>query len=177
MKKLTIENGTVKINASVFIIPNSAARIKDLFEFDQEEKLHQMEEICKVNGLTFDPEKDYLIECWYHSKEYNCDNMPDHNIHCIGEDGCRNRISFPYRRYLPSNIFENHKEGDVINIKLPAILEKFTHYEDNDPEDLQEEEIDIITDIKLELNQLDYRYGRFGPFENVLEKVIGAANR
>ena len=166
MKSITMENGTVKINGGIFIIPNSATKFCHMGEFWQNRCRKYMEELCELNGITFNPD-DYLIECWYHSDECDCDNIPDHGISCM-IDGKKCYISSnKIRRMIPSQIFGDHVEGDIITVKIPATIDIESTKEEYESKD-------IILEINLELNQKDYRYGRFGNFEDVLKQVIDA---
>lgn len=165
MKTLDISNG-IAINASMFIIPNSACKIEDLFDFVRAENLELMEKICELNGMKFDPENDYLIQTWYLSEELGCDNIPDHCISVKIETGEKCTIGVE-GHYLPSNLFKGKKEGDIINVKLPVWV-KVGGYKNPGPAK------DMVADFTIELAQLKYRYARFGRFEEVLEKVIAA---
>ena len=74
------------------------------------------------------------------------------------------------------NFFKNHKEGEVvpITIRLKPVAkvnkdigrrESYTTFEDTNPAP----EFHITFNLKLD--QLDYRYRRFGRFEDVLKYV------
>lgn len=159
MKTMNISDG-IKFDAKIFVIPNSAGKVSDFF--DPEQVIRNATEVCEANGITFDPENDYLIETWYHSKQLGCDNIPDHNIYFEDEEGNKWILGSNCGRYLPAKLFEGHKEGDTITIKLPMWLTK--NYSENSE--------DVIAEINLTLQQQGYRYQRFGDFEEVVEYVI-----
>lgn len=168
MKTINLNNG-IHINADLFIIPNSAAKIEDLIDISRENNLKYMQKICELNGMKFDEQNDYLIETWYCSEEFECDNIPDHSIYCNTEDGQRCIIGVESRRWLPSNLFKGKKEGDTINVKIPVWV-RINNRNNGDA-------IDAIADFTITLSQTKYRYARFGNFEEVLEKVIAAQSR
>lgn len=163
MKTIDMTNG-LTINAQLFIIPNHACHISGLFDFAQADHLARMKKICELNGLEFDPEKDWLVECWYLSEELGCENIPNHNIRVLNENGKRCTIGVE-NRYLPSNIFKGKKEGETISVKLPVWM----RVEGEDKEFPNGK--DIVADFTISLDQTKYRYRRFGNFEDVLSRV------
>ena len=162
MKKIDINN--IQLNADIFVIPNQAAKLSSFFECVQEEKLVAANQIAELNGFTFDPEKDYFIETWMVCAEHGCDNFADHCIHYKDDDGTYYTIGIE-DRYLPSNLFVGKKEGDMITIKLPV-------WYVNDAQFPERSNGRTVAEIQIKLNQSDYRYRRFGTFEEVLKKVM-----
>lgn len=98
--------------------------------------------------------KEYLeenqVEVWATGGE-NGENWGDHGM---AKDELRNfqfgtRASGHFPSFFPESFFKNKKEGDTIFLQI--------------------EDTNIVFELKL--NQNDYRYSRFGNFENVLEFV------
>jgi hypothetical protein len=158
MATLHIKNG-IDFDADIFIIPNSASMIKDFF--NPEDQLKKMNAVCGVNGITFDPENDFIIETWYVADQLCCENIADHDIYFNDEDGNECTLISDPGRFLPAKLFESHKEGETITVSLPMGLIKNYH-----------EEHDVVVKVHMTLNQGEYRYRRFGDFENVLDDVI-----
>lgn len=84
------------------------------------------------------------IQIW--SVSSDCNNIPDHGI-LINDKYYHIRIGL-----LPAALFAGKKEGDHVTF----------NYVDDD--------VDITVDMYL--NQKDYRYGRFGTFEEVFQKLM-----
>lgn len=163
MKTIDISNG-ISINADLFIIPNSASKIEDLLDFVRDENLKRMQNICELNNMSFNPEKDYLIETWYCSPELECDNIADHSIHVMTQNG-EDCIIGVESHYLPSNLFIGKKEGDVIKVKLPVWVRTGSR---------KNAATDMVADFSITLAQQKYRYRRFGAFEECFNRVIAA---
>jgi len=168
MKTLNMSNG-IAINADLFIIPNSAAKIEDLFDSAKEERTNQMNKICELNGMTFDKDHDWLIECWLCAPELDCDNIADHNIHVLNENGAHCTIGLDHWRNMPSTLLKGKKEGDTISVKIPVWVRV------EGEEEQYPNARDIIADFNITLAQTKYRYRRFGTFEETLAKVTYGA--
>jgi len=161
---------TIKFNASMFIVPNSLSKVKNFFNPEKYKKI--MTEICELNGTTFDPKNDLIVQTWYNSKQLGSENLARHGAYKRTEDGNTYIIDFYAQEYFPVKIFKDHKEGDVINFKIPCKLTKRYTCDDDNEAFSTEETIEAIADMQLELNQLDYRYRNHGTFEEVLDKLI-----
>ena len=160
----TIDMSNIHLTANIFIIPNRAPQIDDFFECVQAEKLDYATRIAELNGFTFDSKKDYLVETWMVCEEYDCDNLADHGIHYQDTDGTEYAIGIE-SAYLPSNLFDGKQEGDVIKVKLPIWYSTETQF-------YKIGSTCTTADFEITLNQGDYRYCRFGTFEEVLKKVM-----
>lgn len=155
MKKFTVveNNGKVNIqfNGSVFIIPNHAGTV-DGFVVSKDKYRKFMEDLCDLNSdQKFDPE-DNLVQVWIHSEDLNCDNVTRHNP-CVKHNDKEYWLE-PMAEYIPSSLLRGHKEGDTIQFTYPL-----------------EDEENVTATINMKLEQLPYRYGSFGSFEEVLDKV------
>ena len=161
----TLEN--IVINGDIFIIPNRACKIDDYYEDFREKFLKEAIEICEINGFEFNKDEDHIIETWYLSNELGCDNIPDHDLYIV-YDNKEYQIISTCGRQIPENFFRGHKEGDVVSVKLPCIIREshLPHHKGNVDGD-----IETVVEFRLKLNQGDYRYRRFGEFEDVLRKV------
>lgn len=150
---------TYTINCSTFIIPNSACMIDDLISARVRDLYH---EICRLNGIGEPSElgKEKLVEMWFHNE--NSDNIECHG-YFFEDEYCLFPGSFP--RYLPARLFADKKEGDVIKVKIPCCVVS----QESTPLESKEEAMIIAT---ITLQQLGYRYERFGTFEEVL-KYLG----
>ena len=151
MKKIELVNGNkvLKMQASAFIIPNSLAMVKDYIEAFQKEELKTSTELCELNGTTFDPETDKIVEMWFHNED-------SENLHCHGfrveETDGSVRFIRPAVHHIPVKLVEGHKEGDTFTFKV------------------QDE--DLLIEMDLTLNQKDYRYSHHGAFEECLQLLI-----
>lgn len=105
------------------------------------------EYVNAISATSEKPTSEYGVQVWCVSE--NSDNVGDHGF---GVDGkwIRPRINV-----LPANLFFDKKEGDNIEFR----------YRDD------ESELTII----MRLNQADYRYARFGKFEDVFEQLHSQA--
>jgi len=128
------------VKGDVFIIPNMPTTLGEgtLFNKMTRPKLDAV-------GLKNTPADEILIQVWVTSPE--CNNWPDHY-------GAYNKMlgtedeTFP--GYLPSSLFKDKKEGDVVTIE-------------ND-----------TTRFELTCTQKNYRYRAFGNFEKVFNDLINA---
>ena len=150
----------IKLNgkADMFIIPNSAPLVEDLFEIYRENSLLKMTKMCQDNGLEFNELCDHLVETWLVG--CGADNMVDHGFIITSEDGVDYTIRSLDRRF-PSTLLIGIVEGDTFNVKL------------NDVDAVDDEGRSVKVDINLEITaaQGKYRYRNFGDFEYVLHRV------
>jgi len=149
------------IKADVFIVPNESYKVSEkTFEWARADYFRVFEaNHDKISGDFMD---QIWIQIWFATRGDNDQsNWTDHGI-----DGYKELVGWrPVCQYLPKALFEGHKEGDIITINLPIIK----------PVELGEGDsyADMYATIKvgLCLKQQDYRYKRFGKFEEVLARV------
>ena len=153
--------------AQVFVIPNHAGKVKN-FLIHPEKEQEKMEELCEMNEETFDPENDWLIECWLHSSDdLSSDNLSDHGF-SFTADGKRYRAGLNIRRYIPAKLLPK-KEGETVILNIPCWYRdeenrSYEHY-------CKDDDGKFTLELELTANQLDYRYRRFGAFEEVVKQV------
>ena len=140
--------GNTELNMNMFIIPNKAGFTKD-FIFGADAKTEQAKELCQINGATFDPEKDKVVQVW--SCCDGCDNMQDHTFK-IGE------ATFRLPVVIPEPILRGKKEGDIADIKFQLVPLGGG------------DEVQITCHTRLA--QAEYRYRQFGNFEDALQYVL-----
>lgn len=147
------------VKGEVFIIPNPTDTLKNFCSPEW------IAEKCKrMLGVEAKPE-DELLQIWICSEK--CDNWSCTFGGFQSELGSKfptlveswkkskeeqkeTRLLGYFPEYVPKSLFEGKKEGDVVTFTCP--------------------EYDNV-EIALTLNQLGYRYKRFGRFEEVFEKV------
>ena len=168
---IDIINEDVHFNADIFIIPNSANLIEHFMsKHTQEELTERMNHLCELNGTTFDPKNDYIIQVWYVVKDLDCDNMADHGIRWNDNDNGRHFLrTLSYGSFIPAKLFEGSIEGDVRLIKLPMI------HTYRKKEVKQERE--RVASIAMQCSQRKYRYSSFGNWGDVMKTVIDAGKR
>lgn len=152
-----INNGIIEANGDMFIIPNSFIRLS---EEDKESRLSvQVRDIFSHYNMT--PEDDELMtQVWIVAKDdLGTENLTDHGCHFMDED--ERKYASPHISIIPTRIFEDKKEGDIVDVQ-------FKHHQ-SDPEF----ECEFI--LHLRLAQSEYRYRRFGQFEEVFEKLKATA--
>lgn len=152
---------TIKLNgkADMFIIPNSAPLIEDIFEGFRESRLLKMTKMCQDNGIgEFNELCDHVVETWLVG--CGADNMSDHGFTITSEDGIDYTIRSLDGRF-PSTLLAGIVEGDTFNVKL------------NDIDAVDDKDRSVKVDIELEITaaQGKYRYRNFGDFEYVLREV------
>lgn len=139
---------TIELEADMFIIPNSISTI------DNERMLSfkkKMRELCKLNGLNNNDE-EMLVQVWITNDK--SDNIDDHGIIINGKQYyviCSN---------IPYTLIKNVKEGENITVK-------FFGYDHSG-----EEAVKVVFEMQLTAKQLDYRYKRFGSFEETLKRLV-----
>ena len=152
--KNTSERITLKVN--VFVIPNRVSSIdKELFMDFQ--KLAHVDQMCAMNGTSLN-KTDHLVQIWWTSQD--CDNWEDHHprIKFDGSDW-----EFRMATYdLPYEVVHDWKEGEAVSLKMPVKL-----YSIDNPAITRE----ITADLEIIPVQLEYRYKRFGKFEQAADAV------
>lgn len=152
-----IVNGTINANLDTFIIPNSASLVTDWMTPSQQERMtKKAEKISAVAGCGFDAANDKLVQLWFVGM--GSENLVDHATMAEDENGNQYVLCADIER-LPETLFRGHKEGDVIEVPLPATCKG------------EDGNIEVVLNAKIKLNQRDYRYRRFGNFEEVLAQV------
>ena len=158
------EANIVRGKASCFIIPNHSGVCTD-FLFSADRYTEEMRKYAELNGFELDPEKTKLIQVWWHSHEgFATDNMYRHSCSVVDSDGNEYRWGIDTPEYMTYDMLKDHKEGEVITIKVPIWI--------GDKDTRRREAKEAIAELELELNQLDYRYCRFGRFEEALKYVL-----
>ena len=148
----------VEINSDLFVIPNRSVHGLSGFTFRSEKTENYLKDICEASGYEFNPD-DHIIETWMVGQsEGIAENMADHMSHITI---CSEIYHFSLKsRYLPKAVIDG-KEGDIKTIIIPGITAT------NNNEDT----VTLNLHINCKLCQVPYRYGRFGKFETVLDKV------
>jgi len=136
------------IDGDVFVIPNSCCRVADLLPSSQEAMIENLRRF----GIDADMDT-VLVQVWATGSKV--DNWSCHGWlpEILNDEELDNadflRISrFP--DYLPVDLFSGRVEGQIVTITT------------TEPK---------VT-INLKLNQLQYRYKDWGPFEKVLQKKV-----
>lgn len=137
------------VEGNMFIVPNASEAIGSFCEPEW-----QMEKLRRLLGLKVNYEEK-VVQLWMCSEK--CDNWGDQfggfqsELGVELEDHTReNRLLGYFPKYVPAKLLENKKEGDVVEFDCPEYNVK----------------------IKLTCKQLDYRYRRFGKFEEVFQYVL-----
>lgn len=170
-KLAKVENGVLRINADVFIIPNSATTPSECGYWKDKRRRQMQQILAETTGddSAFNDDEIVILQTWTVAEEtLDTESLGDHGGLFIGEDGKEHII--PNGRigeFFPAKIFADHKEGEVVEVKIPKGYDKFNA------------DFDVVLNLKL--SQKGYRYGRFGNFETVFEQVarskMNAASR
>lgn len=151
------------IEADVFIIPNSLAvmgRDNKYWNFVDTDLFYSSR---KANGIDTD-DTSANVQVWITNTEH--DNMVDHVFGVTTKNG--DKYVGRLYGYLPVEIFDGKVEGDTIEVNL---LGNFAKKIGSSYIDIDISKYFYVAG-KLKLNQLSYRYRRFGRFEEVLSKLI-----
>lgn len=149
----------------IFVVPNKAMKVEDFFFEEQRERtIREMTEIAEMNGKMFDPQDDKLVQLWWVGM--GSENLCDHGAHCE-VDGFEYRFRPDNIQRLPKSFFMGLAEGDTFELKIPA---RFVGYR-KDANGTETRGTNAIINATVKLNQGDYRYRRFGSFEEVVESV------
>ena len=148
----------VTIDADIFVIPNGACRIDQfLSESTQERFRKDIAEIAELNGLEFDP-NDKLVELWWTERsddEDHCDNLCRHTFEFSDENGNIVKTARLDCEHIPHKWLKNLKEGETMELIVPIVTMTSGY----------------TAKVSVRANQKDYRYGRFGNFEEVVSDV------
>lgn len=151
------------MEAAMFIIPNRASSVGD-DAWTSPKLIEWLEKLCELNNTTYDKENDKLVETWLveidDEKDDPCDNMQDH-VFCLEPIKMESRIKF---HYIPEKLIKDFKEGDTFKIKIP--IKMFSEYRLDERNSKE-----AVLELSITANQKDYRYRRFGTFEECLEHV------
>lgn len=150
----------VTVDCNCFIIPNSLAKANVNNSFGRK-LADKAAEIAATNGFEYDESLDKFVQLWWVG--CNSDNMQDHGF-TIEVDGQKYRFGYEMcLELVPVKFFKGHKEGEI----LPLTISLKPRHDEG------EEVPTFNVTFNLKLNQLDYRYRRFGRFEEVL-KLLAA---
>lgn len=177
---IPVNGDTLETNGGLFIIPNGLMLAPNFLPYMQDSVIGQMKAICELNGMTFDPENDFIAECWPTSSSFICgekynwdnDNLADHPsfVHFNGQDIM---VSFANTRLFPVKVLEKFKEGEITDIWIPAQMstsDKVCHaYLDPDC-------VTTACLLHLEACQLKTRYPHHGNFQECLEYLKSKAD-
>lgn len=170
---IPVEGDVLETNGGVFLFPNGLIHTKNLLPASRERIVADMKAICELNSLTFNPETDLIAECWLTSSDFICkdkynwnqDNIGDHPSF-VNFQGKNVMVSFRSRRFLPVELCNRFKEGEITDIWLPAQMstsDKVCHAW-QDP--------NCVTTaclLHLEACQLKTRYPHHGGFQQCLD--------
>lgn len=141
--------------AKVFIVPNSLNKIGEfMMPEPRREFLTKLAELNHWDNVT---DETLLVQLWFHDKEtLHTDNLIDHGFRVTFDE-----VEYPAHvdssfQFLPVSLFEGKKEGDKVHIDMPVTIRD------------KEGKFDAVIHMDVILDQLNYRYRRFGTFERVL---------
>jgi hypothetical protein len=145
----------------IFIIPNPIVTCESFFPRAQARVkewlngLYSMNNIMDTDGI----EKELLLETWIISEDLATENLADHGFEVM-IDGERRFFGIPYR-HLPVKLFSSVEEGDIVHVTIP-ITNRETKF------------VEVLLHLNLHVNQLGHRYGNFGRFEKLLDRLINS---
>ena len=161
---MTITNKmVVKAKAAMFIIPNRACLVMDYLG-SPERAIKAAESLCAANHTTFNADHDRLVQTWIVAEEdLGTENLGDHGFR-VEINGIMYHCNIGDRRHtnIPQILLKDKKEDEWITLILPDCKGECRD---------DENEITFDLELSVQLKQLDYRYRRFGRFEEVLEAV------
>jgi hypothetical protein len=141
---------TGNLSVDTFIIPNSAAKLNEFWGSDVRASIVNL---AVDNDVDFSTKRSKAVEVWHVAN--TSDNVCSHGVAVKDEaSGQVARLHLPIQ-YIPADLFKGKKEGDVVTINVKCIEGDYS--------------IDIT--LSMSLNQENYRYARFGKFQDVLKKV------
>ncbi len=143
--------------AKCFVVPNSMITANDLY--NPETRIPWLEELARINNVKVaDMANEPLVELWFTDKEsLGSENLCDHGFTAeVNGEEC---FFVPSITYLPVSFFKDLKEGDKIHFTVP----------------IENPAVGIKASLVMtvELNQRDFRYRRFGDFQDVLGSLLG----
>lgn len=151
----------LNINASAFVIPNYASTFEAYKRVNDLSMVEYLEKIAMMNNITLE-DNDKIIQCWFHSEELKSENMSDHGFSKHYDEKVffrQNKLGF-----VPLKLIEDVKEGEIRLIKSYAYASKAS-----DDSDDNEEIVELY--LHTEFKQREYKYYRFGNFEDVIKMV------
>ena len=140
----------IKLTGDMFIIPNDLMIMYNLFESSQEE----MEELFKLNNVEFFG-NSLIADLWVVIPEMS-DNLACHGININGTEYCCCCNSIPF------DIAKDLKEGETITLNFYGWESYMDHYT-------------TIFELELTAKQLEYRYRRFGTWQEVCRALESCA--
>ena len=173
MLKFDLEKKMVEGSADMFIVPNGTCTFRSLKENAEKDDFYmrhfnKYKEISELNNSELDL-SDKPIQLWFVGEDdFRCENMQDHTSHITAEDGTKYTFRVTYGA-LPSKMI-NIKEGETVDVKFPITLTK--GYNRNEPIPEEDETVNATLLLHLTANQLEYRYRRFGKFEETIDYVV-----
>lgn len=156
------------INCDCFIVPNAATRADQRYSMGIQ-LAKKAAEIAANNGFEYNEATDKFVQMWWTNSDIS-DNFQDHGFN-VHHEGKIYRFGHDIiLDYIPETFFRDHKEGDILPITIRLKPNWYTT--ENDKRNIQEDDLpEFNVTFNLKLNQLDYRYRRFGTFEEVLKAV------
>jgi hypothetical protein len=133
------------IALDTFIVPNGAVTIPDFFSDSDRAKIIN---IVVNNKVDYNVLTDKVIEFW-HVSEHD-DDVTSHYLTFNTNDGREVVMQHPGIKYIPAKLFVGKHEGE--NHKKAKL------------------KMEVI--FSMCLRQYDYRYRRFGTFEQCFNKLV-----
>ncbi len=163
MTKLAeIKNNKIEATVDMFIVPNCPARFLEGFSYENPAPGYMnlrddtIDRIAKLNGVEIH-KGEKLIQVWLTSKlELRSENLNDHGFRALSESGEEVHLHFNCHS-IPATMLNGKTEGEVFDMKIKCY-------------DKEKNEYELLMHIRC--NQSEYRYRRFGNFENVLAELI-----
>lgn len=161
-------NKQITVNAEAFIIPNSASKVARIWEDDSEYAIkYQQPKYQKVyddNDLTR-RDNDKLVQLWYTSEELHSENLCNHGF-SIDIEGTRYYVENHDVQIamIPSQLLKGVNENETFDVtikNLPVYGDRCDY----------EPTMRIDLTLHCTAKQLEYRYKRFGAFQDVLNQV------
>jgi hypothetical protein len=162
----------VTVNCDAFIIPNGASKV-DLSWSMGQDLANFCEKVAELNNLPYDKEQDLHLQLWLANDDN--ENIARHGLH-LDVDGDKYVFHESKLEDLPVSFFQGYEEGDIVTIRVPMepsyanIGGQRVEYREF-AEDHVENIPKFLVTFNIKLNQKDYRYRRFGTFENTLAAV------
>jgi len=153
------------MKANVFVIPNEAVKAADCFYPDEMESYGST--ICAMNDIDYDANEDKFLMIWFASED--SDNMSDHGFLAV-DDLTGEEIYVPaggLQCYVPAKLL-NIKEGESTIVTFPV----FGCGKNASASERRSCRNRYVVTMELTAAQLQYRYSRFGTFENVAEVLL-----
>lgn len=137
-----------RFDIDLFIVPNRGIRLEGFKHHESTYKKYS--DLLSINNLEVD-DNQIFFEIWAVDKKVlKSKNLADHGFNYND-----NNFSMQVR-CLPAEIFKNSKEGDTVEMTIPICNADGTS---------------LYMKVNFRLAQTEYRYARFGHFEDVLDDV------